>query len=175
MSTDTTTDKRKRTARDTDEKPVITQLMIDYRGTVGRVPGQRAVTHCRSPLIAFLPRDGVMEMAVQPGLSFVPSDVWAAYSTEHPQVLALIKAKRLRKIDRLPTDEDGLLNLIGRTIDPKALEALRAHEESSDEPREVILSAVDRRLATTSSISFECKPYMPRVTLGARLVAQAAV
>jgi len=159
-------------------------VLVVYRGTVGAAPHQPEVEHRRSPLLISAFEPGKFWLELQPGLNLVVPERWAYHAedgepTENDprcQLREMIRNGYVVKLDSLPNEERSLSDLIDITIDTHALEALREHVTGhqgfggalynatrAEDRRRVLLSAIDRRLKTTTVVSVEPEPFRIRV------------
>lgn len=93
---------------------------VDYNGTVGASRGQAEVAHTDSPIVLWLPKVGLLELILQPGLNRIPEDLLAVYKTECKATQAMIEAGEIKELSELPNGS-ALRELIERSADHSVL------------------------------------------------------
>lgn len=114
--TKSTTESKSKSAPKSKAKLVL----VDYNGTVGASRGQAEVAHTDSPIVLWLPKVGLLELILQPGLNRIPEDLLAVYKAECKATQAMIEAGEIKELSELPNGA-GLRELIERSADHSVL------------------------------------------------------
>lgn len=155
-------------------------VIVDYNGSVGRATVERgalrneaAVPHKLSPLLVFWPANGQQDLVLQPGINVVPAELWQFYTETaksdsgkagHPQLMALVAAKKIRVLEGLPDDPGSVLSMIKRSMSPEGLKWI-GDQERAGEQRDEVLDALSERLAKLRPVDYKPLAFQARVPL----------
>ena len=109
-----------KTTAKTTAKAKSKLVLVDYHGTVGASRGQAEVDHVDSPIVLWLPKVGLLELILQPGLNRVPEDLLGVYKAESKAVQSMVDAGEIKELSELPTGS-ALRELIERSADHSVL------------------------------------------------------
>lgn len=148
----------KRKTRSADSADTPSHVLIDYRGMIGRPKGKKPVPHRMSPVLAFWPEPGKMNLELQPGFNRIDADLWRHYAANHPQIREKVRTGQIREITA--EQPDDLVGLIERSYCKPSLEWLRERlvgkmataDEHEVDQNKYAIAEIDRRLAIASPV-----------------------
>lgn len=149
-------------------------VLLDSRTLASARRGQAEVQQTRTPHVWMSEKPGVALLTLQPGLNIVSATLFEQYKVEET-FAPMLSSGRVSVVRELPSDSFALLDLIGRTYSPEALEwiATEVKKRNVDfddgyaadhaaQAKAMLLDAVAKRTRKISPISIESSPLRGR-------------
>ena len=149
-------------------------VLLDSRTLASARRGQAEVQQTRTPHVWMSEKPGVGLLTLQPGLNIVSGLLFEQYKVEET-FAPMLSSGRVSVVKELPSDSFALLDLIGRTYSPEALEWIAAEvkkrnvdfedgyaADNAAQAKAMLLDAVAKRTRKISPISIESSPLRGR-------------